>query len=105
MKVRIEDFIVTKKYDEDEKEKVWWIESYLGNSSKVIIPDEYQGQKIEGIATAAFLDHTELEEIQLPKSFKIIDYRAFEGCTNLKKVEIPETVETISIQAFQGCEH
>ena len=97
------DFIVD--YYEVDGGEVCYIKDYIGNSSKVIIPDEYKGKKIEKIDWWAFYNHTEIEEIQLPKSLEIIDWNAFEGCTNLKKIEIPDTVKTICRYAFRGCKN
>lgn len=113
-KEQIGDFIIAKKYyysitvndngyEINYEKPIWWIDEYLGNSSNVTIPDEYQGEKIEGIDSCVFQDHAELEEIKLPKSLRIIGEEAFSGCTNLKKIEIPETVETICEYAFCKC--
>ena len=99
-----ENFRIDWYYDANGKE-IWYIEDYTGNSSKVVIPDEYKGEKIEEISYQAFYNHTELEEVQLPKSLKIIDDSAFAGCVNLKKIEIPDTVKTISSYAFGECKN
>lgn len=105
--IQVGDFIIDKESYfiniSDESKEVWYIEKYLGNSSKVIIPDELEGQKIEGIAQSAFKNDTNLEEVQLPKSLKVIESDAFKGCIKLKNLELPETVELIDENAFEGC--
>ena len=105
--IQVGDFIIGKDTyytNNDERKIIWCIENYLGNSSKVIIPDELEGKVIEGIALSAFENNTNLEEVQLPKSLKTIDKAAFTGCINLRKLELPETVEKIEDYAFEKCE-
>lgn len=100
------DFVI--QYEEgygDEDKGVWYIADYTGNSSKVIIPDTFEGNKIEKISSWVFYNHTELEEIQLPNSLKVIDENAFRGCTNLKKIDMSNKLETINKYAFQGCKN
>ena len=43
----------------------------------------------------SFAECTELCEVQLSKSLKEIDYRAFYKCTSLRKISIPEGVKAI----------
>lgn len=110
---QVGDFILTTEEDyyynpddvegSKDYEDAWWIEEYLGNSSKVIIPDEYQGKKIKGLKVGIFKNHTELEEIKLPKALEEISWDTFSGCSNLKEIEIPENVNRISKYAFEKC--
>lgn len=44
-----------------------------------------------------------LEEIVLPYSLNLIDFKAFADCKNLQKAEIPPTVTYIHESAFDGC--
>ncbi|MDE7422156.1 MAG: leucine-rich repeat domain-containing protein [Lachnospiraceae bacterium] len=105
--IQVGDFIIHKEIyfvNNDEIKIIWYIEKYLGNSSKVIIPDELEGRKIEGIDQSAFENYTNLEEVQLPRTLKTIEKDAFKGCINLRKIELPETVENIGYSAFEKCE-
>ena len=50
-----------------------------------------------------FTNCTNLSEITIPNSVKLIGTGAFYGCTGLTKVNISEGVETIGYRAFYGC--
>ena len=41
--------------------------------------------------------------VEIPKSVKIIDNKAFSYCTNLSPIDIPEGVKTIRSSAFEYC--
>lgn len=46
---------------------------------------------------------SELKNVTIPESVKIIEQYAFRGCTNLKSINIPDNVETIGAGAFMNC--
>ncbi len=50
--------------------------AYRGNTANVIIPEG-----VKYIAAEAFLQHTEIESVQLPTTLEAIDKDAFLGCT------------------------
>ena len=45
-------------------------------------------------------DRSALESVELPKTLKRIEYRAFNGCRNLKDILLPEGLEFIGKEAF-----
>lgn len=85
---------------------------YAGN---IVIPASILYNDIEyavtGIGTGngqsatmlGFTNCTNLSEITIPNSVKLIGTGAFYGCTGLTKVNISEGVETIGYRAFYGC--
>lgn len=69
---------------------------------KVIIPDEINGYPVTAIEQNAFIG-SDLTEIVLPDTIKIIDAGAFYGCIFLNKINIPENLEYIGEEAFAYC--
>lgn len=69
---------------------------------KVIIPDEINGYPVTAIEQNAFIG-SDLTEIVLPDTIKIIDASAFYGCIFLNKINIPENLEYIGEEAFAYC--
>lgn len=59
----------------------------------------FYGEIPDGIFTNA----SNLVNIVLPESLKIIGRMAFSGCCNLQKIDIPNTVEEIGAKAFFEC--
>lgn len=47
-----------------------WIEKYIGNDTKVIIPEEIKGRKVVGISSEAFKDCQQITDISIPNSVK-----------------------------------
>ena len=75
------------------------LREYTGNSKHVVIP--------EGVTEIAAPDcfcsvFPLLESVVLPKSLKVIGYRAF-GDAKLKTIEIPNGVVEIGEEAFENC--
>jgi hypothetical protein len=81
-----------------------------GNSA-VKIPDRFTvaGELYTVTGVGGFLNHIELELINLPDTTKEITYSnystqgAFEGCANLAEITLPPAVEKIGEKAFFGC--
>ena len=73
------------------------LEEYIGNDTKVVIPDGVQVIKKD-----AFCEYYQLKEVTIPKSVKYIEYNAFAVC-GLEKIVIPESVESIGQGAFCEC--
>ena len=65
---------------------------------RIEIPD---GIKV--IGTKAFSEHKGLEEVLIPGSVEVLDYRAFYNCTDLVTVTIEEGVKEIGREAFKNC--
>lgn len=72
--------------------------AYLGNASKVIVPDE-----IKTIGYGAFTNCDTLEAIELPDGLLKIERNAFKNCTSLKSIFIPDSVSEINSYAFYNC--
>lgn len=76
-----------------------WVSGYTGNEKKVEIPETVWGREVERIYFCAF-QHSDIEEILLPKTVKEIEAHAFEKCKNLKKIVLPKKLEHIGSYAF-----
>ena len=63
-----------------------------------VIPDG-----ITSINESAFIDCSELTNIEMSSSVTCIGFAAFEGCSGLKKLELPTRVNEIQTRAFSGC--
>ncbi len=55
------------------------------------------------IGESAFLNCTNLKEIELPESVTVIGDSAFSGCSSLQEVKLPEGVISIQDDAFNYC--
>ena len=73
--------------------------SYIGKDQKVVTIPPY----INSIASNAFSQHSEIEEIVLNDKLKNIEDHAFAYCTGLRKINLPQSVKFIGQYAFAGC--
>lgn len=80
-----------------------FVTEYSGNSEKITIDEQIDGQKIEGIGAFAFSEHRELTEITLPDTIAFIGAHAFYNCRNLKKISLSDRVTDIGDGAFKNC--
>lgn len=78
------------------------ITTYLGNSTKITVPETLDGNTVESIGTAAFFD-SKIKEITLPDTVQEIGWWAFYGCENLEHIELGSKVNTIEFGAFMNC--
>lgn len=69
----------------------------------VIIPAEYEGVKVIGVAPNAF-KKAAITQIYLPEGITDIKHHAFAGCTSLEYVKIPDSVTSMGSNTFDGCE-
>ena len=89
----IEEKIKEKNpYEELEKlfkfrklEGTYAIEKYIGKLSKVTIPTEYKGLKVNQIDDEAFANVDFLEKVDVSNTIEGIGNKAFVNCTNLNK--------------------
>lgn len=88
----------TAIYDSDFKVENDELLKYLGNSTKVIVPNG-----ITRIGTGAFWNNTTVEEIVLPNTVTCICGDTFIYCNNLKKINIPFAVSEMGDDPFAGC--
>ncbi len=75
------------------------IHSYTGNRRSVVIPDTLDGLPVTEIDSGAFM-HSEITDIVIPDTVKIIGDRAFCRCEQLVSVNIPNSLERIGPMAF-----
>lgn len=79
------------------------IDKYIGNSSKVVIPNEIDGKPVTEIGAGAFWYNEKLKSVVFPESLRKIQKGAFEHCTSLENLEIPYGLTQISDSAFSYC--
>ena len=81
------------------------IDLTFGGSSTVTSLENFGNTSINNILTHVFVNFTALEEVEIPATVGMIEYRAFGGCSSLKRVKILGG-DSISIEydAFAGCD-
>lgn len=106
-------------------EKQNYLIGYLGSSTELVLPANYNGQTYEirsyafyncdfirsvtmgdfvtAIGSSAFYDSDSLFSITLGKNITRIDSEAFKYCEKLAYVEIPNGIEEISSGLFDDC--
>lgn len=87
----------------EQGEKFYIIEEYIGTSKKLVIPSEYNGVPIRVIAERAF-EGKGLKSVTISEGIIEIGSWAFAYNQNLKTINIPETVESIGAHAFEFAE-
>lgn len=70
------------------------------NITKIEIPNSHNGKPVTIIGDYSFQLVTEIEEVILPDTIKIIGQFAFYGCNNLKKINFPNNLIEIHRNAF-----
>lgn len=76
---------------------------YEGRSSKVVIPQEYQGFPVTKIGDSAFFSNQFVEEVVLPSGLNVIGDSAFSHCVRLSQVNLPEGLLTLGDFSFYRC--
>ncbi|MDE7325131.1 MAG: leucine-rich repeat domain-containing protein, partial [Lachnospiraceae bacterium] len=71
---------------------------YLGNESRVAVPDG-----VTAIAEEAFAGKEEIDRILLPDSLLSIGAGAFRGCLLLQTIVLPPAIKRIGAGAFENC--
>ena len=69
----------------------------------IVIPSYYRGLPVTKVATAAFLNRSNLTSIIIPDSVTSIGNRAFERCSSLTSITIPDSVTSIGNSVLDGC--
>lgn len=72
----------------------------LTNMKKVVIPEEYKGEKVVSLRGNTFSNMWLLEEVNLPDSIIEIRGQAFKNCKKLKTVNIPNELQYLGGGAF-----
>lgn len=75
---------------------------YVGESTKLTIPNLINGREVSAIDTDAFSGDRNIEEISFPNSVKSIGKNCFNGCPNLKTVKLATGVAVLN-QVFCDC--
>lgn len=91
------DFVFTKEYGRAQ------ILGYKGHAASLSIPAALGGCPVETIATLAFENCADVQEIVIPEGVREIGLSAFVNCDNLRSMVIPESVSSIGRNAFSGC--
>ena len=79
------------------------LESYVGQQSKVVIPQKFKDNQLKIIGNKAFFNSKNLSEVVIPEGVTIISVGAFSICGSLQDITFPSTLKTIGIGAFNGC--
>ncbi len=79
------------------------ITGYTGKETILEVPGEIDQIPVTSIGDEAFRDHSEISEIWLPDSIKIIGEAAFSGCTSLRQIRLPFSLQRILNDAFRYC--
>jgi hypothetical protein len=72
------------------------------NTAKTLISVQI-GNGVTSIGPNAFLNCTQLTELNIPSSVTSIGYYAVSGCFGLTNIVIPDSVTSIDYNAFAGC--
>ena len=76
---------------------------YIGDSSRVVIAEKYEGLPVTKIADDAFSNTPSITSVFIPDSVIIIGDRSFYECANLMSITIPNSVISIGASAFSYC--
>ena len=97
------DVFSTTPYYMESKDNILVLQNvllkYSGSDKSVTIPETYNI-----IASKAFSNNNNLEEVKLPNGIKSIGMDAFSGCKNLKTIQMPSTQFNIGYGAFNDTE-
>ena len=87
------------RYRYDSSEGLERLMQYTGTGNASVSVPAY----VWLIDDNAFLDHTELTQVNLPETVTRINSNAFRGCTNLTDISLPDSLAKIYDNAFNGC--
>lgn len=73
------------------------ITKYIGNETKVIIPETLGGLTVTGIANNAFKESTNLTYVKLPSTLETISARAFSYCSYLTGFDIDSSNSNFTV--------
>ena len=79
------------------------IKKYIGNSTKVEVPEQIVGQKVVAIGKGAFMGRKDLTGVVLPNTLEQIQALAFLGCEGLTQIDLPKNLKEIGTNAFKAC--
>ncbi|MDD6490484.1 MAG: leucine-rich repeat protein [Clostridia bacterium] len=76
---------------------------FKSDETSIEIPQKIGQYTVSAVGNSAFKGKTNLKNVTLPDTLKLIDDYAFDCCTNLEKITIPDSVEKIGKGAFFSC--
>ena len=82
-------------------EDKYYLLGYVGNESKLTLPESYNGNNYE-IYQYAFYNRDDITKVIIPDSVTNVGDYAFYNCMNLTSITIPDSVISIGDNAF-GC--
>ena len=91
------DFIFEKRDDG------LFITKYCGSACNVVIPANYNGEKVVGIGENAFSKMETISSVKISEGIKYIADNAFDCCKSLSVAIFPSTLITIGNSAFHKC--
>lgn len=81
--------------------------AYDGDETNITLPSSFTKKGVTydtyDIYSNALMNNTNITDVTIPGSVKVIGKSAFEGCENLKNVTLEEGVTTIEDSAFYNC--
>ena len=92
------------QYEENEDGTIT-VTRYIGENTKVVIPEQIAGKSVTVIGDSAFYCRSDLTSIDIPDSVTIIESGAFTDCTSLTSIEIPDGVTSIEASLFFECKN
>ncbi len=94
---------LAKKYEFTLLNDGYEITKYLGESTVVTLPNQYNGVPVLSVGDRAFCLCKNLESITIPDSVISIGDQAFAHCDNLKSIILPNSVNSIGDSVFSYC--
>ena len=76
------------------------LSDYTGDGEVIQVPGEVNGKTVTVIGENTFINHTELETVELPDSIVEIKKQAFMNCYNLQHVKLGNSLLTIGESVF-----
>lgn len=91
-------------FERTEGGDAYYLKSADGTSGAVVIPAEYNGAPVVGIAGKAFYGNKRVTAVTIPDGVTTIGDSAFENCIALTTVNLPASLSEIGWGAFKSCE-
>lgn len=106
-KVITQDFesLIYQYNKETDSYIVQCIDDDIIDDEAVIIPEQYRGKPVTGIADKAFCGRDDITLVVIPDTVTDIGESAFQSCTNLMEVDLPNTITELKDFCFDGCEN
>ena len=79
------------------------ITKYLGDETRVFVPEMLDGKVVSVIGKSAFQENDSIEQIVLPQGIEVIESQAFQDCPCLQYVVMGTELKSIGRDAFSYC--